>query len=114
MRRRATALLGIGVVVAIGTAGEVAWLRRSHRVVYLAEGCEMQIRHTTHEGDAAVVDARGRWERAVELTHGDVASLVVTPAPSCDEVRCAIVEDGVEVARAEGRAGAICSAWTAR
>jgi hypothetical protein len=107
----------LALLVSTTLAGGAYWLRRPHVIVYRASAteCEIEVRHATHDGDAAPVRVRDRWESgAIELVHGDVASVVVTPGPECETVRCELVEDGVVVSRAEGRRGAICSAWTAR
>lgn len=112
--------LVVVAVVAItvpALGGAVGWLRRPHTIVYRASapGCELLVRYSTHEGSAPPLRARDRWESGeIELVHGDVASLIATPGPGCEGARCEIVEDGVSVARAAGRQGAICSAATAR
>ncbi len=110
----------IALAVALGVAPFVMaalWLQRSHVVVYRAWGdeCAVTIRYAAHDAERGPIEAHGAWQsEIVTLEHGEVASVVVSAGRECDVVRCELEEDGVVVARAEGRAAAICSAATAR
>jgi hypothetical protein len=100
------------------SVGGAWWLRRPHAIVYRASadaGCEFEVRFAEREREAGPLRATGAWQSdVIELAHGDVASIVVSPGPRCRSVRCELLEDGAVVARTEGAAAAICSAWTAR
>ena len=98
--------------------GGLYWIQRPHEIVYRAssERCgSYSVRYATHEGEEGPLEASGTWATpVVPLVHGDVASLVATSGRGCALVRCEIEEDGQIVARSEGTAAALCSAWTAR
>lgn len=105
------------LLACIPLLGGLYWIQRPHEVVYRASasGCGYSVRYATHEGEIGPVAVRDRWETAaIPLVHGDVASMVVMTGPGCAVVRCELEEDGRVVARSEGTAAAICTAWTAR